>query len=140
MSSDFETFVIPNFPGEIKLTRKQLPDTTQLEVETDYIKLLKEARESELTSYGVVVNSFYELKSAYVDHFRNVMGRKAWHIGPVSLCHKDAEDKAQRGQEASIDENECLKWLSTKKPNSVSYICFGSRPNFTDSRHFEIGS
>ncbi|KAM3695064.1 hypothetical protein ACJW31_07G102600 [Castanea mollissima] len=119
---DFETFVIPNFPGEIKLTRKQLPDTIQPKVDTNFIKLLKEAKESELISYGVVVNSFYELESAYADHFRKVMGRNAWHIGP----------------EASIDENECLKWLSTKKPNLVIYICFGSRANFIDSQLFEI--
>ncbi|KAK7851759.1 scopoletin glucosyltransferase [Quercus suber] len=31
VSYDFETFVIPNFPGKIKLTRKQLPETIQLE-------------------------------------------------------------------------------------------------------------
>ncbi|KAM4098722.1 hypothetical protein ACJW30_07G100100 [Castanea mollissima] len=122
--SDSEPFVIPSFPGEIKLTRMQLPDFTLQEVETDFSKLFKEAIESELTSYGVVN--------------RKVLGRKAWHIGPVSLCNKDSEDKAQRGKEASIDEHECLKWLCKKKPNSVIYICLGSMPNFSDSQLFEI--
>ncbi|KAM3742882.1 hypothetical protein ACB098_07G101700 [Castanea mollissima] len=136
--SDSEPFVIPSFPGEIKLTRMQLPDFTLQEVETDISKLFKEAIESELTSYGVVVNSFYELEPAYADHYRKVLGRKAWHIGPVSLCNKDSEDKAQRGKEASIDEHECLKWLCKKKPNSVIYICLGSMPNFSDSQLFEI--
>ncbi|KAL4615429.1 hypothetical protein ACB092_07G124100 [Castanea dentata] len=124
--------------GEIKLTRMQLPDFTLQEVETDFSKLLKEAMESEFTSYGVVVNSFYELEPAYADHYRKVLGIKAWHIGPVSLCNKDAEEKAQRGKEASIDEHECLKWLSTKKLNSVIYICFGSMPKFSDSQLFEL--
>ncbi|KAM3695063.1 hypothetical protein ACJW31_07G102500 [Castanea mollissima] len=124
--------------GEIKLTRMQLPDFTLQEVETDFSKLLKEAMESEFTSYGMVVNSFYELEPAYADHYRKVLGIKAWHIGPVSLCNKDAEDKAQRGKEATIDEHECLKWLSTKKLNSVIYICFGSMPNFSDSQLFEL--
>nr|POF08296.1 scopoletin glucosyltransferase [Quercus suber] len=113
--------------GEIKLTRMELPDFYLQEVETDFYKLLKEAIESEFTSYGVVVNSFYELEPAYANHYRKVLGIKAWHIGPVSLCNKDAEDKAQRGKEASIDEQECLKWLSTKKLNSVIYICLGSK-------------
>ena len=83
--SDSEPFVIPSFPGEIKLTRMQLPDFTLQEVETDFSKLLEEAMESEFTSYGVVVNSFYELEPAYADHYRKVLGRKAWHISPVSL-------------------------------------------------------
>nr|XP_023912781.1 scopoletin glucosyltransferase-like [Quercus suber]XP_023913374.1 scopoletin glucosyltransferase-like [Quercus suber] len=135
VSSDSEVFVIPNFPGEIKLTRKQLPNFTQQEVETDITKLLKEITEAELSSYGVVVNSFYELESDYADFYRKVLGRKAWHIGPVSLRNKGAEDKAPRGKESSIDEHDCLKWLGTKKPNSVVYICFGSIANFSDSEN-----
>ncbi|XP_030944296.1 scopoletin glucosyltransferase-like [Quercus lobata] len=138
VSSDSETFVIPNFPGEIKLTRMQLPDFTRQEVETDFSKFLKEASKSVLRSYGVVVNSFYELEPDYIDHYRNVLGRKAWHIGPVSLCNKDTKDKALRGKEASIDEHECLKWLATKKPNSVVFICFGSTSKFSDSQLMEI--
>nr|POE57682.1 scopoletin glucosyltransferase [Quercus suber] len=93
--------------GEIKLTRMQLADFTLQEVETDFSKLFKEAVESELTSYGVVVNSFYELEPAYADHYRKVLGRRAWHISPVSLCNKDSEDKAQRGKEASYADHEC---------------------------------
>ncbi|KAM3695065.1 hypothetical protein ACJW31_07G102700 [Castanea mollissima] len=120
VSSDSEPFVIPNFPGEIKLTRMQLPDFIKLEVEMDLSKLLKEVVGSELRSYG------------------KVMGRKAWHVGPVSLCNKDTEDKARRGKEPSINEHECLRWLGTKKPNFVVYICFGSIANFSDSQLMEI--
>ncbi|RYR26719.1 hypothetical protein Ahy_B02g061024 [Arachis hypogaea] len=68
-------------------------------------------------------------------HFRNVLGRKAWHIGPLFLINKD---KAQRRKDASIDENECLKWLDTKKPNSIVYVCFGSIANFPDSQLRDI--
>ncbi|KAM3743258.1 hypothetical protein ACB098_07G130800 [Castanea mollissima] len=137
-SSDFEPFVIPNFPGEIKFTRMQLSDFTRQEVETDFSRLFKEVMESELRSYGAVVNSFYELEPAYAEHYKKTMGRKAWHIGKVSLCNKEAEDKAKRGKEASIDEHECLKWLATRKPNSVVYVCFGRIANFSDSQLMEI--
>ncbi|KAL4347571.1 hypothetical protein GQ457_17G011350 [Hibiscus cannabinus] len=58
-------------------------------------------------NYGFIVNSFYELEATYVDHYRNVVGRKAWHIGPVSLCNKIIEDKADRGKKSSIDRH---KW------------------------------
>ncbi|XP_050262968.1 scopoletin glucosyltransferase-like [Quercus robur] len=138
VSSDSEPFVILNFLGEIKLTRMQLPDFIKHEVEVDFYKWLKEVMESDLRSDGVVINSFYELEPAYAKHYKKVMGRKAWQIGPVSLCNKDAEDKAQRGKEATIDEHEFLKWLGTKKPNSIIYLCFGSIANFSDSQLMEV--
>ncbi|KAL2334937.1 hypothetical protein Fmac_016150 [Flemingia macrophylla] len=40
-----------------------------------------------------------------------VLGRKAWHVGPLSLCTRDTQEKANKGKEAS---HECLKWLETK--------------------------
>ncbi|XVE93406.1 hypothetical protein REPUB_Repub01dG0189400 [Reevesia pubescens] len=138
VESDSEHFVIPNLPGNIKLTKKQMPDVLTQNIENDFTKLVKEWRESEVKSYGVVVNSFYELEAIYADHYRNVLGRKTWHIGPVSLCNSANEDKADRGKKASIDEHECLKWLDSKAPNSVVYICFGSVANFNAAQLMEI--
>ncbi|KAA8545845.1 hypothetical protein F0562_020704 [Nyssa sinensis] len=77
-------------------------------------------------------------REAYADHYRKVLGRKAWHIGPVSLCNKEVEDKAQRGKETSIDEHQCLKWLDSKEPNSVLYVCFGSIANLTAAQLYEM--
>uniref|UniRef100_A0A6N2NEN0 Anthocyanidin 3-O-glucosyltransferase n=1 Tax=Salix viminalis TaxID=40686 RepID=A0A6N2NEN0_SALVM len=141
VSSDSEPFVVPNLPGDIiKLTRKQLPASVREDVENDFTKLVKASKESELRSFGVVVNSFYELEPAYADHYRKVLGRRAWNVGPVSLCNRDIEDKSRRGKEASIDQHECLKWLDSKKLNSVVYICFGSLTNFTASQLKEIAT
>ncbi|GAV69918.1 UDPGT domain-containing protein [Cephalotus follicularis] len=139
VSSDSDPFVVPNLPGDIKLTIRQLPTSfINQDNRNGLTRLLEEARESELKSFGVVVNSFYELEQAYADHFRQVMGRKAWHIGPLSLCNREIEDKAERGKEASIDERECLKWLDSKKPMSVVYVCFGSVANFISAQLMEI--
>ncbi|GAV93119.1 hypothetical protein CFOL_v3_36498, partial [Cephalotus follicularis] len=131
VSSDSEPFIVPNLPGNIVLTRKQLPDFERENVGDDFSKLLKQCRESELRSYGVVFNSFYELEPTYADHYRKELGWKAWHIGSLSLCNRGIEDEALRGKNASIDEHECLKWLEAKKPNSVIYVCFGSLSNFS---------
>ncbi|TXG64260.1 hypothetical protein EZV62_011254 [Acer yangbiense] len=138
VSSDSEPFLVPGLPGDIKLTRKQLPDMMRLNEETDFTRMFKASKEAELKSFGVVVNSFYELEPAYADCYRNVLGRRAWHVGPVSLCNGNFEDKASRGKQATIDENECLKWLNSKKPDSVVYICFGSVANFNSDRLMEI--
>ncbi|KAG6677860.1 hypothetical protein I3842_14G048400 [Carya illinoinensis] len=139
VSSDSEPFFIPNFPGEIKLTRMKLPTFTDNKyVKAFFSDFAKEVGESEVRSYGVILNSFYELEPAYANHYTKVCGRKAWYIGPVSLCNKDAEDKGQRGKESSIDKHECMKWLNTKHINSVVYICFGSLSNFSDPQLMEI--
>ncbi|KAL5790593.1 hypothetical protein ACOSQ2_005481 [Xanthoceras sorbifolium] len=138
VSSDSEPFLVPGLPGDIKLTRTQLPDYAGLDAGNEIAKLLKDANEVELKSFGVVFNSFYELEPAYADYYRKVMGRRAWHIGPVSLCHRDAQDKASRGKQASIDEHKCLKWLNAKKPNSVVYICFGSLACLDSAQLMEI--
>ncbi|KAK8564271.1 hypothetical protein V6N13_005498 [Hibiscus sabdariffa] len=136
VSSDSEHFLIPNFPGDIKLTRSQLAEfVTQ---ETWFTKLFNEFIESGARSFGVIVNSFYELESVYANHYTNFLGRKAWHVGPVSLSTKGITDKTNRGKKSSIDENECLNWLKSKEPNSVVYVCFGSVADFDSCQLIEI--
>ncbi|XP_038887292.1 scopoletin glucosyltransferase-like isoform X1 [Benincasa hispida] len=140
VSSDTEPFLIPYLPGEIAFTKMKLSQLVRENVKNDVTDFLKRAQESGSASYGVVMNSFYELESEYVDCFRNVLGRKAWHIGPLSLCNKVTEEKAQRGNGSTIDEHECLKWLDAKKPNSVVYVCFGSMTKFNSDQLKEIAS
>nr|AUR26624.1 UDP-glucosyltransferase 73A21 [Centella asiatica] len=136
--NDWDPFVVPNLPHEIKMTRSQLPPSERDGVQTEFTKMLSRAKESELKSYGVIVNSFYELEPDYADHYRNVLKRKAWNIGPVSLCNREVEEKAQRGKKAAIDQDECLKWLDSKNPKSVIYVCFGSVCSFPPSQLHEI--
>ncbi|KAK7847554.1 scopoletin glucosyltransferase [Quercus suber] len=110
VSSDSEPFVIPNFPGEIKLIRMQLPNFIKHEVETDLSKLLKEVVESDLRSYGVVVNSFYELEPAYAEHYKKVLkvgvdvGVRRWIRVVGDSIKRDAIEKAVKrimvGEEA----------------------------------------
>ncbi|KAL8060629.1 hypothetical protein ABFX02_02G036700 [Erythranthe guttata] len=95
-------------------------------------------RESDNKSYGVIFNSFTEFESDYADHYKNVLGRKAWHIGPLLLRNNENEEKPEsRGRESAIDEHECLSWLDSKKPNSVVYACFGSIATFTPAQLHE---
>ncbi|GLU09216.1 hypothetical protein SLE2022_260890 [Rubroshorea leprosula] len=136
--SDSEPFLVPYFPGNVMFVRKQLPEYVTHDFESSFSKLIKVSRETEGKCYGVIVNSFYELEAAYADYYRNVLGRKAWHIGPVSLSNKAIEDKAERGKKTSVSERECLKWLNLQKPNSVIYICFGSMARLNSAQLKEI--
>ncbi|KAK6159316.1 hypothetical protein DH2020_006630 [Rehmannia glutinosa] len=138
VSSDSEPFVIPNLPHRLIFTRPQVPPFDLQEEEDDFSKLRQQMRDSVDKSYGVVINSFYDLESDYADHYNKVMGRKSWHIGPLLLCNKGGdEEKAQRGKESAIDEHECLAWLDSKKPNSVVYVCFGSMASFSHAQLHE---
>ncbi|XP_015892849.4 probable UDP-glucosyl transferase 73B6 [Ziziphus jujuba] len=134
--SETEYFILPGLPDRIELKRSMMPD--YVKTENVLSLFLKEALEGELKSYGVVVNSFYELEKSYADFFNKEMGRKTWHIGPVSLCNRKNIDKLERGIQTSIDEQTCLNWLDCKEPGSVLYISFGSMPRITPSQLLEI--
>ncbi|PQQ03409.1 abscisate beta-glucosyltransferase-like [Prunus yedoensis var. nudiflora] len=113
-----------------------LPD--YVKAENGFTLFLNEALEGEIKSYGIVVNSFYELEQAYADYFQKEMKRKTWHIGPVSLHNRSNIDKVERGIKTSIDEHSCLNWLDSREPNSVLYISFGSMPRITSAQLLEI--
>ncbi|XP_050363564.1 UDP-glucose flavonoid 3-O-glucosyltransferase 7-like [Argentina anserina] len=132
--SETESFVIPGLPDEIKMTRNQIPDGFKLEDEVELSKFWKGAIECEKRSYGVIFNSFYELEPDYADHYKEMYGIKTWHIGPVSLFDKKGEDNTK------AEQHQCLKWLDSKKPDSVVYICFGSQTIFADCQLLEIAA
>nr|QDD67296.1 glycosyltransferase [Epimedium pseudowushanense] len=134
--SEGETFLLPGLPDEIKMKKSMLP--SHLGSKDRFGEMMDRIRDTEVTSYGVLVNSFYELEPAYADHYRNVLGRRAWHIGPVSLSNNNIIDKAQRGKKAGIDEHYCLNWLNSKEKDSVIYVSFGSVSRFSCVQLTEI--
>ncbi|EEF43660.1 abscisate beta-glucosyltransferase [Ricinus communis] len=132
VSSDLEPFVVPGLPDRIELTRSQLAPFERNPREDDYL------RRSVQQSFGVVVNSFYELEPAYAELLQKEMGNKAWLVGPVSLCNRNIEDKAERGQKTAMDQQSILSWLDSKEPNSVLYISFGSLARLSHEQLLEI--
>ncbi|KAL9244931.1 hypothetical protein vseg_018645 [Gypsophila vaccaria] len=126
VSSDNEPFTIPHFPHEIKMIRSQISPDSMGDKDSSPRKTAELIANSEVESFGVIMNDFYELEPEYAEFYKMELGRRAWHIGPLSLCNQSIEQKAQRGKQASIGEHECLTWLDSKKPASVVYVCFGS--------------
>ena len=55
------------------------------------------------------------------------------------MCNKLGEDKAERGNKAVIDQDECFKWLDSKEEGSVLYVCLGSICNLPLSQLKGIG-
>ncbi|KAJ8632022.1 hypothetical protein MRB53_025358 [Persea americana] len=138
VATETEPFLVPKLPHPIETTRSQLPDF--LKTRTPFTEMMERVQESINQSYGVVMNSFYELEPDYVKHYREeVRGSiKAWHIGPVSLCNKDQIDMAERGKKAFIDPTQCTDWLGSREPGSVLYVCFGSLCQLSGAQLMEI--
>ncbi|RWR87361.1 scopoletin glucosyltransferase-like protein [Cinnamomum micranthum f. kanehirae] len=137
-ATETEPFLVPKLPHPIEMTRSQLPDSVK--TRTPFTEIIERIKEADSRSYGVVMNSFYELEPDYVKHYREevVGSNRAWHIGPVSLCNKDEKDMAERGNKASIDPNQCLDWLSSREPSSVIYVCLGSLFQVSGAQMMEI--
>ncbi|CAI9766341.1 unnamed protein product [Fraxinus pennsylvanica] len=136
-ASESEPFVVPSLPDRIEFTKLQLPDL--LKPGSVVVKdFFEEVRATETLSYGVVVNSFEDLEQRYVDEFWKIRGGKVWCIGPLSLFNRENLDKAQRGNKASIDTDQCLRWLDSHEPDSVIYACLGSLSRLMPSQFIEL--
>ncbi|XP_017976030.1 PREDICTED: UDP-glycosyltransferase 73C1 [Theobroma cacao] len=136
ITTDSHYLAVPNMPDKVEFTKSQLP----VILDNKYLKeFCEQAGETDLASYGVVINTFEELEPEYVRKYRKARGCKVWCIGPVSLCNKDRLDKAQRGNQASVDENQCQRWLDSQEPGSVIYACLGSLSNVIPSQSIELG-
>ncbi|XP_061992157.1 UDP-glycosyltransferase 73C4-like [Rosa rugosa] len=134
--SGSEPFLVPGLPDEIEITLVQLPGHMNL-ASDDFREFYKKMKESEEGACGVVVNSFEDLEPEYVKEYRKVS--RVWSIGPVSLSNDTELDKAQRGNKASVDENQCLKWLDSWPESSVVYVCLGSLSRVATLQLVELG-
>ncbi|KAL4352726.1 hypothetical protein GQ457_06G009270 [Hibiscus cannabinus] len=105
ITSDSEYFTVPGLTQKVEFTKAQLPG----QGDESWKEIIEGIIEADQASYGIVINTFEELESDFVKEYKKV--KKAWCVGPVSLSHKDESDKAERGNKASINEQQCLKCL-----------------------------
>nr|XP_043609755.1 UDP-glycosyltransferase 73E1-like [Erigeron canadensis] len=137
--SDSEYFVFPGIPDHIELTKVQAMcwGTRDTKETGGFFETVRKAEED---ADGIVVNSFKELEPYYVEEFAKVKSKNVWCIGPVSLCNKSFSDKADRGSKASIDQQDCIKWLdSREEPSSVIFVCLGSLARTSTVQNIEVG-
>ncbi|KAL5704472.1 hypothetical protein ACHQM5_022898 [Ranunculus cassubicifolius] len=126
-----ETFMVSGLPDQIEMTRSHMKTGP-------YKDAMDGVEKSEQKCFGVLWNTFYELEPAYVELYKEVTGRRAWSIGPVSLYNTSVTAKTQRGKRSMFDEHRCLEWLDSKEPNSVIYISFGSISLYQTAQFHEI--
>ncbi|KAK8921548.1 hypothetical protein KSP39_PZI020202 [Platanthera zijinensis] len=129
LAPDAQTFVLHSLPDRFEFLRSQFPDPDEFAKNTTLCRIWNEALEVNRKSYGAVVNSFYELEPDYAEYFRNVMGGKAWGVGPVSLSN----DK-----NTNEESHDLFKWLDSQKEGSVVYMCFGTMSDFSAAQLMEM--
>ncbi|WOL02066.1 AG-like MADS box transcription factor [Canna indica] len=90
----FEPFDVLGLPHPLRISMARMP---WLLTTPGWEGFLEEIIESEATTDGVVINSFDDLERVYVDCYSgNMEGKKVWTLGPLSLVHKDLDNKAAR--------------------------------------------
>ncbi|CAN6199454.1 unnamed protein product [Urochloa humidicola] len=118
-----ELINFPGFPTPLQLTKERCPGSLSV---YGLEQILKKINEEEINSAGVVINSFRELEALYIESFEQITGKKVWTVGPMCPCNQDIKTMSGRGNKASMDEAQCLRWLDSMKPGSVIFVSFGS--------------
>ncbi|OWM82461.1 hypothetical protein CDL15_Pgr002035 [Punica granatum] len=136
----WELFMVPGMPGRIEFTRAQLAGNFNPPSNVDMEEIRKRIREESEAAHAVIINSFEELETEYVEAYRKTNeGARSWCIGPVSLCNKNMLDISQRGNRSSEDHSRFLHWLDSHPPRSAIYACLGSLNRVTVDQMKELG-
>lgn len=94
---------------------------------------LREEINGSMEGSGILINTFYELESQGIDYMRSLTGKPVWSIGPLlppAVLDNNVIERGKfrsRGKAADIDEAECLRWLDSRRPKSVVFVCLGSQ-------------
>ncbi|XP_027093754.1 UDP-glycosyltransferase 90A1-like [Coffea arabica] len=132
-SSLDEPFSIPNFP-KLTLTRSDFdPPFDQLEPKGPWVNFIIEQTIALANSYGLIVNSFYELESSYMDYWNRCIGPKSWCLGPFCIAKaKTVEDESTKPK--------WKQWLDDKAMigESVLYVAFGTQAEVSEEQILEI--
>ena len=122
----------------IEFPKAQLPESMRRNADK-LNGMLDQMKEAKRSAQGVLVNSLEEMEPEIVEEYKKVVKENIWCIGPVSLCNREISDQFHRGNKAAKDEQDCLKWLDSKKSGSVLYACFGSLCHISSPQLIEIG-
>ncbi|KAF3444678.1 hypothetical protein FNV43_RR14371 [Rhamnella rubrinervis] len=138
--SENELITVPKFPW-IKITKNDFdpimskePDPKSKDFEFLMNCVITMAR-----SFGLVVNSFYELEPVFVDYCNRESQPKAYPVGPLCL----AEPKSKVENSSRPDNMPALvRWLDQKlqQGSSVLYVAFGSQADISPEQLKEIAT
>ncbi|KAL7190393.1 hypothetical protein ACSBR2_022630 [Camellia fascicularis] len=132
--SDDEILTVPSFPW-IKLRRNDFDEPFNVrEPKGPHIDFVTEQSIATAKSYGIIMNSFEELESKFIDCWNNKCEPKAWTVGPLCLAEHPS-NKLQPYQNPKR-----MHWLDQKlaQGSPVLYVAFGSQAEISPKQLREI--
>ncbi|CAF2182233.1 unnamed protein product [Brassica napus] len=86
-------------------------------------EFIRDSFRDNAASWGLVVNSFADMESVYLEHLKKEMGHdRVWAVGPVLPV-----SQGDRGGRTSVSVDHVMSWLDARADNNVVYVCFGSQ-------------
>lgn len=86
-------------------------------------EFIRDSFRDNAASWGLVVNSFADMESVYLEHLKKEMGHdRVWAVGPVLPV-----SQGDRGGRTSVSVDHVMSWLDARADNHVVYVCFGSQ-------------
>ncbi|KAK6796948.1 hypothetical protein RDI58_004649 [Solanum bulbocastanum] len=130
--SDDEMFTLPDFPW-IKLTRNDFDSPfRERKPKGPFFDLTLEQAMATSKSSGLIVNSFYELESVYVDYFNCKFSPKAWCVGPFCAATAPLQQR--------LEKPSYINWLDgmLEQGKQVLYVAFGTQAELSSEQFKEI--
>ncbi|KAL2528500.1 UDP-glycosyltransferase 90A1 [Forsythia ovata] len=129
-----EPFTLTSFPW-IKLTRNDFDyPFNKRDPSSPLFDFIVEISIALFNSYGLLVNSFYELEPLFVDYLNRESKPKAFCVGPLCLTRPPKMEP--------VLHNKCrwIQWLDQKlaQGNPVLYVAFGSQAEISSTQLKEI--
>ncbi|XP_044959114.1 UDP-glycosyltransferase 90A1-like [Hordeum vulgare subsp. vulgare] len=133
VSSPSEPFLVHGLPN-LRLTKADLnPPFDDPEPSGPHWDFICKNRISMYSSRGIIVNSFHELESVYIDLWNREFDIKMWPIGPLCLA-------ASKPAVQTKDDLEISEWLDSRLAldRPVLYVAFGSQAELSRAQLEEI--
>ncbi|XP_047084424.1 UDP-glycosyltransferase 73C6-like isoform X2 [Lolium rigidum] len=133
---------VPGWKKRVQLTRDH---TARFFSEPCWRAVREEIYGAQAEVDGMILTTFLELEPEYVRGFAAASGKQVWTVGPVSLHHQltgagGGLVKTARGDAATVDADEYLRWLDGKEGGSVVYVSFGTlAPTMEPEQLLELG-
>ncbi|PUZ60112.1 hypothetical protein GQ55_4G097700 [Panicum hallii var. hallii] len=134
-------FHVPVMPDHVVVRAEEVPDgvTKRADPDNPFTRFfVHEIGDSDVRSWGVLVNSFAALDEDYVPGLESFYepGSRAWLVGPLFLAAGDMSSEGEKEQ----DPEGCLSWLDERaaQPGSVVYISFGTQAHVADAQLDEL--
>ncbi|WVZ79586.1 hypothetical protein U9M48_027151 [Paspalum notatum var. saurae] len=133
-------FHVPGMPEHVVVAAEEVPDGVAKRGDPDnpFTRFfVDEISDSDVRSWGVLVNSFAALDEGYVPALQSFYepGARAWLVGPLFLAAGDTLEA-----EKEKDPEGCLPWLDEMAAQSRSavYVSFGTQAHVTDAQLDEL--